>query len=80
MASYTASIATHSSVVASIRQTIAEVQGSKPSITIKINGEPESSKKIYTTGERIEGEVQIVAPTDTRFDEISIAFEGWIQP
>lgn len=30
----------------------------------------------YTTLDRIEGEVSITAPSDTRFDDILITFEG----
>jgi hypothetical protein len=30
----------------------------------------------FTTGDRIEGEVSIIASTDQRFDDIQITFEG----
>ena len=73
--SYAESIATRNTVIASIKDMVADTQKAKPAITININGD-DGETKYYTTGDRIEGEVSIVAPTDTRFDEIYISFEG----
>jgi hypothetical protein len=77
MFAYAESVATRNTVMTSIREMAAEAHKSKPSITISINGESEGvPQKFYTTSDRIEGEVSIVAPADTRFDEVSITFEG----
>ncbi|KAM3425664.1 hypothetical protein BST61_g7608 [Cercospora zeina] len=46
--------------------------GQKISVDIKIN----SPRATYTTLDRIEGSVSILAPTDTSFDEINIEFIG----
>ncbi|KAI5785918.1 hypothetical protein EDC01DRAFT_194715 [Geopyxis carbonaria] len=76
MFGYAESVATRNTVMSSIRQTI-EASYSKPTVSIKIHDEPENGgPKYYTTGDRIEGEVSIVASSDVRFDEVSIAFEG----
>jgi hypothetical protein len=78
MFNYTESLASRSTYMTSIRETIAEAQRTQPSITISINGEADGTKshKIYTTLDRIEGQVSLVAPVDTRFDDVSITFEG----
>lgn len=78
MFNYAESLASRNTYMTSIRETIADSQRTKPLITISINGVPEVSKsqKVYTTSDRIEGQVSIVAPADTRFDDICITFEG----
>ncbi|KAL7268189.1 hypothetical protein RUND412_009202 [Rhizina undulata] len=72
-----ASISTRTSVVSSM---VASMANSKPTVTITLKGEestgPTTSIKTFTTLDTIEGEVSIVAPADTRFDEIGITLEG----
>lgn len=48
------------------------VQGQKPDIRISF----ENPKKTYTTLDRIEGIVTIVAPVDTPFEDITVEFIG----
>jgi len=77
MFNYAESIASRNTYMTSIRESIAEAQKSKPAVTISINGDTEGkSHKFYTTGDRLDGNVKVVAPADTRFDEIYITFEG----
>lgn len=78
MFSYAESIATRNTVLSSLREAAAEMNKNKPAITFTINGESEDPNYVYTTSDRIEGEVSITAPVDTRFDEIVITFEGEI--
>lgn len=73
MFSYAASIATQTSVTASVRQSVENATYLKPTLKIMFKG-PE--KKIYYTGDMIEGEVTFTTQNDTRFDEISISLEG----
>lgn len=58
------------------------VQASKPQITVTLKGEENGADvnaTYFTTRDTIKGEVSFVAPSDTRFDEIYIGFEGnWI--
>ncbi|KAF8243772.1 hypothetical protein K440DRAFT_636782 [Wilcoxina mikolae CBS 423.85] len=75
MFAYAESVATRNTVLTSLREMAAEAHKSKPLVTISINGES-SDQKFYTTSDRIDGEVTIVAPADTRFDEVCITFEG----
>lgn len=75
MFSYAESVATRNTVMSSTRQTI-EASYSKPTISIKIDNMPNADTYYYTTRDTIQGEVSIVASVDTRFDEISITFEG----
>ena len=58
---------------------IQSVQAAKPQITVTLKGEEKGadvSEKYFTTRDTIEGEVNFVAPLDTRFDEIYIGLEG----
>jgi len=58
---------------------IQSVQATKPQITVSLKGEEKGadvSAKYFTTRDTIEGEVSFVTPSDTRFDEIYIGFEG----
>lgn len=82
MFNYAETIASGNTVMASILETLAETKNSKPAVTINLNTESDvvnstKSRVFYTTGDRLEGKVCIVAPSDVRFDEIIISFEGW---
>jgi hypothetical protein len=77
MFNYAESIASRNTYMTSIRETMAEAQKSKPAVTVNIDGDAEGkAHRFYTNGDRLEGDVKIVAPADTRFDEIYITFEG----
>ena len=59
------------------------IQAARPHIEIKLKKESEAGYSVlsdgkpwFTTLEQIEGEVTFIAPTETRFDEIYIGFEG----
>lgn len=78
MFSYAESIATRNTVLSSLREATGEMNKNRPAITFTINGESENPDHVYTTSDRIEGEVSITAPADIRFDEIVITFEGEI--
>lgn len=69
---YAESIATQSTV-ASVRQSVENVTYLKPTLKITLK---DQEKKIYHTGDIIEGEVLYVTQNDTAFDEISINLEG----
>lgn len=73
MFGYSESIATRTSMTASIRQSVENATYSKPTLKITLK-DPE--KKIYYTGDMIEGKVSFMTQSDTRFDEISIKLEG----
>lgn len=77
MFNYAESIASRNTYMTSIRETMAEAQRSKPAVTISMDGDADGkSHRFYTNRDRLEGDVKIVAPADTRFDEIYITFEG----
>jgi hypothetical protein len=77
MFSSAATIATRNSVVSSM---IATLPAGKPQITITINGDDPTAYNgrlgSFSTLDTIKGEVDIVAMSDTRFDDIQITFEG----
>ncbi|KAB2580899.1 Bul1 [Lasiodiplodia theobromae] len=75
MSSYTPSI-TNSAI--SIKMRNFAMQG-KPVVNISLNGEsgPHGSYVTsFSTMDKLEGEVSVTAPHDTRFDDIEIAFVG----
>ncbi|GAD95707.1 arrestin (or S-antigen), N-terminal domain protein [Paecilomyces variotii No. 5] len=49
---------------------------SRPKVEIDLVDQRDGFVASYTTGDRIEGEVTIVADHDTQFDDIDITFEG----
>lgn len=71
MSSYAPSIA-NSAI--SIKMRNFAMQG-KPVIDISLNGES-SYVTSFSTMDKLEGEVSVTAPHDTRFDDIEIAFVG----
>ncbi|KAI9779053.1 MAG: hypothetical protein M1839_007719 [Geoglossum umbratile] len=71
---YAESIASRNTVATHLR---ALSQIGKPAIEIALNDDGQGAyNRTYSTSDRIEGEVSITAPSDTRFDEVSITFEG----
>ncbi|KAF8417010.1 hypothetical protein BGX38DRAFT_1109522 [Terfezia claveryi] len=73
---YADSVMTRHTMVSTMMQS---VQATKPQISVTLKGEEKGadiSVKCFTTGDKIEGEVSFVTPSDTRFDEIYIGFEG----
>ncbi|KAF8427357.1 hypothetical protein EV426DRAFT_404137 [Tirmania nivea] len=73
---YTASVMTRHTMVSTMMQS---VQAAKPQITITFKGEGNVAARYFTTRDTIEGEVSLVALSDTRFDEIYIGFEGIVR-
>ena len=63
---------------------VQSLHATKPRISITLKGETGGdsdssgrvSEEYFTTREQIEGEVSFMAPSDTRFDEVCIDFEG----
>lgn len=54
---------------------------SNTAIDVKVSGEDVLNTKapvVYTTGDKISGEISLSAAQDLPFDEISITFEGTI--
>lgn len=79
---YTESVLSRHAMMSTMMQS---VQAAKPRISITLKGEGDGvdshhngrmNEKYFTTREQIEGEVSFTAPSDTRFDEICIDFEG----
>jgi hypothetical protein len=71
---YAETIATRNTVASHIR---ALSQVGKPAIDIALSDDEQGAYvRSYSTFDKIEGEVSITAPHDTRFDEIFITFEG----
>ena len=48
----------------------------KIAVEISLNDQQDAYVSSYTTLDKIEGEVSITAPCDTRFDDVFITFEG----
>ncbi|KAI9771156.1 MAG: hypothetical protein M1840_002507 [Geoglossum simile] len=71
---YAESIASRNTVATHLR---ALSQIGKPAIDIVLNDDRQGAhNRSYSTSDKIEGEVSITAPNDTRFDDVFIAFEG----
>lgn len=51
------------------------IQG-KPAVTISLDGEHGSYMTSYSNLDKLEGQVSITAPSDTRFDELDISLLG----
>jgi hypothetical protein len=78
MYNYAESRATRNTMVSAFRENVG-LPGLSPSVSIQISGEETPGpgmRKIYTPGDKIEGEVSIIAPVDIRFDDICITFQG----
>ena len=59
----------------------ALTQRTKPAIDIVFRDEEQKTPVYsYTTLDKIEGEVSVTAPSDMRFDNIQITFEGIFSP
>ncbi|KAI9746282.1 MAG: hypothetical protein M1835_002452, partial [Candelina submexicana] len=75
---YTESVSSRNSVASQI---LAATQSGKPNIKISLNDDPQGTYgayvKSYTTLDRLDGEVSVTVPQDTRFDNVEITFEGF---
>ncbi|KAI9719306.1 MAG: hypothetical protein M1812_003636 [Candelaria pacifica] len=75
---YTESIASGNSVASQI---LAVRQSGKPTINVSLNDDQQGNYggyvRSYTTLDRLDGEVSVTAPQDTRFDDVQITFEGF---
>ncbi len=73
----TESVASGSSVASQI---LAATQSGKPKIHISLNDDQRGTYsgyvKSYTTLDRLDGQVLVTVPQDTRFDSLAITFEG----
>lgn len=74
MAMYAESIASRNTVATHLR---ALSQIGKPAIDIALNDDGQGAyNRSYSTSDKIEGEVSVTAPSDARFDDVLITFEG----
>lgn len=52
----------------------------RPKLSIQLAGQDQAAGSCYTTGDRIKGEVIIVADRDVKFEKVEITFQGIVAP